>query len=226
VVHFPFDDGSDNAPVRARIMPAWKRALDLIVGSAALIVLGPVMLIVAGLVLATSGRPVLFRQSRVGRGEAPFTLFKFRTMRRNAAASVADREDFAREVRGEALPEAESNLFRPRDDSRITQIGHFLRRYSLDELPQILNVLRGEMSLVGPRPSVPWEVALFSPRQRRRHELPPGITGLWQVSGRNSISVRGMLELDLSYVESCSLRTDLSIILRTPRAVLLERLTR
>jgi lipopolysaccharide/colanic/teichoic acid biosynthesis glycosyltransferase len=105
-------------------------------------------------------------------------------------------------------------------------IGRFLRKCSIDELPQLLNVIRGDMSLVGPRPATPSEVDLFTPQQRRRHECPPGITGLWQVNGRNRVSSREMLDLDLVYVERSSLLLDLRILLRTPRAVLLDRYTR
>lgn len=226
LIELPLGEAPMEWTLGARAIPRWKRTLDLFLGALALAALSPVIAVSALLVLASSGRPILFRQTRVGQGERPFTIFKFRTMRLHAGSSTADREDFAREVRGEAVPEADSNLFRPKDDVRITPVGRFLRRYSLDELPQLFNVMRGEMSLVGPRPSLPWEVALFSQRQRRRHALPPGITGLWQVSGRNRLSVRDMLELDLRYVETCSLRHDLSIILRTPRAVLVERFTR
>jgi lipopolysaccharide/colanic/teichoic acid biosynthesis glycosyltransferase len=111
-------------------------------------------------------------------------------------------------------------VFKLEDDPRVMPVGRFLRRYSIDELPQLLNVLRGEMSLVGPRPSLPWEVELYSPEQRRRHECLPGLTGLWQVSGRNRLSMQQMLSLDLEYVERQSLRLDLWVLWRTLSAVL------
>ena len=153
-------------------------------------------------------------------------MFKFRTMHDAAADDAAERDLIVRELRGDAVPAADTNLFRPRSDPRVTSVGKFLRLMSIDELPQIFNVLRGEMSLVGPRPALPWEVDLFTIEQRRRHACLPGITGLWQVSGRNRLSSLEMIALDLEYVDRRSLWLDLSILLRTPKAVLLDRHTR
>jgi lipopolysaccharide/colanic/teichoic acid biosynthesis glycosyltransferase len=153
-------------------------------------------------------------------------MLKFRTMTVGEEAVEVDRAAIERELTAPSLAERGGELFRPAHDPRITPIGKWLRRSSIDELPQLLNVLRGDMSLVGPRPALPFEVALFDERQRRRHVCMPGITGLWQVSGRNRLSTREMLELDLRYVQECSLLLDLRILLRTPRAVLLDRFTR
>jgi lipopolysaccharide/colanic/teichoic acid biosynthesis glycosyltransferase len=206
-------------------LPRWKRAVDLALGTLALLVLSPVMLVAAGVIRLTSPGPVLFRQTRIGLNEQPFTMFKFRTMRLGVVEDGADREAIARELSGAASPEGEDFLFR-RDDERVVPAGALLRRLSIDELPQLFNVLRGEMSLVGPRPALPWEVQMFTAEQRRRHHRPPGMTGLWQVGARNRVSTLDMLDMDLRYVEECSLLLDLKILLRTPAAVLLHQNTR
>jgi lipopolysaccharide/colanic/teichoic acid biosynthesis glycosyltransferase len=208
---------------RPASVPRWKRGLDLGVGLVALALLSPVMLAAAVAVRLSSPGPILFRQQRIGLNERPFTMLKFRTMYVDADHSAQNALNL-RELRGEAV--AEGGLYRLADDPRITPVGHFLRRYSVDELPQLLNLLRGEMSLVGPRPALPWEVDLFTPEQRRRHASPPGLTGLWQVSGRNRLSMQEMLALDLAYVQHCTLGRDLAILLRTPAAVLLDCSTR
>jgi len=205
-----------NAPGQG--IPRTKRALDLALATLALVVSAPVMLIAAGLVRLSSPGPVLFRQVRIGRGERPFTMLKLRTMYVDSDER-ASREFNTCELLGEAEPDSDG-VFKLENDPRIVPVGRFLRRYSIDELPQLLNVLRGEMSLVGPRPSLPWEVELYSPEQRRRHECLPGLTGLWQVSGRNRLSMPQMLSLDLEYVERRSLRLDLWILWRTLPAVL------
>jgi lipopolysaccharide/colanic/teichoic acid biosynthesis glycosyltransferase len=211
------------ATIRPAPVPRWKRGLDLAVGVAALVALSPVMLLAAALIRLSSPGPVLFRQTRIGRNERPFTMLKFRTMYVDADHSAQNALNLS-ELRGEAV--AESGLFRLAHDPRITPVGHWLRRYSIDELPQLLNLLRGEMSLVGPRPALPWEVELFTPEQRRRHDSLPGLTGLWQVSGRNRLSMQQMLDLDVAYVDRCTLSQDIVILLRTPAAVLLDRATR
>lgn len=197
-----------------------KRWLDLVLASLLLLAVSPLWIAIVIAIRATSGSPVLFRQTRVGRHGRPFTLLKFRTMVVNAD-DTAQREMNTRELL-EAGTEAGTSdgAFKLEDDPNITPLGHLLRRLSLDELPQLLNVLRGEMSLVGPRPSLEWETELFSPHHRGRLLVPPGITGLWQVSGRNQLSMREMLDLDLQYVERASARFDLEILVRTLPAVL------
>jgi lipopolysaccharide/colanic/teichoic acid biosynthesis glycosyltransferase len=206
-------------------IPIWKRTLDLAVAAVALVAAAPIMLLAALAILLTSGGPVLFRQSRVGRGERPFTMLKFRTMR--AGDNTDDGPEMVRkELSGTAVPDPATGLFRPASDPRITAVGGFLRRLSIDELPQLFNVIRGDMSLVGPRPAPPSEVALFAPQHRERHRCQPGLTGLWQVSGRNLLDTREMLELDLVYARNRSLALDAAILLRTPRAVLFGRHTR
>ena len=202
-------------PVRlSGAQAAAKRAFDLILGTLILAVTLPVWLLAAVLVKASSAGPVLFRQERVGRYGRPFTLLKFRTM-------VVDAEERLAELRHRN--EADGPLFKLRDDPRITRIGKILRRSSIDELPQMLNVLRGEMSLVGPRPPLQSEVDAYEDWQRDRLEVRPGITGLWQVSGRSDLSFDEYVRLDLFYIENWSLAFDLYLIAKTIPAMLAAR---
>ena len=172
-----------------------KRGLDVTVSAVGLVVSAPVQLITAGIVLATDGRPVLFRQSRPGKGGVVFELVKFRTMRHPDATHVTDAD-------------------------RLTSVGRFLRSTSLDELPTLWNVLKGDMSLVGPRPLLVEYLPRYSGEQSRRHEVRPGVTGLAQVSGRNGLSWDDKFALDVEYVDQRSLLLDLSILVRTVRSVL------
>jgi len=178
-----------------------KRAVDVAVSSFALVLFSPILLVIALLIRATLGAPVLFRQRRPGLNGKPFTLVKFRSM--------SDRYD----DRGGALPDAE----------RLTRLGRFLRTSSLDELPELWNVLRGEMSLVGPRPLLIEYMPLYNSLQARRHEIRPGITGLAQVNGRNGLSWPDRFAFDVEYVDRCSLRLDLAIIGRTVWGVVAAR---
>ena len=187
---------------------ALKRAFDVVVATCALAVLALPLLLVAAAVRLTSPGPALFRQERVGLRGEPFQVFKFRTMRVGAEAALE-----------EALGGEAGLFYKPKDDPRVTRIGKFLRRYSIDEFPQLLNVLRGDMSLVGPRPQVPLEVAQYDAAVRRRLLVKPGMTGLWQVSGRNDLPVDQSVRLDLYYVENWTLLGDVGILLRTARAV-------
>lgn len=185
---------------------AAKRALDVAVAGPLLVLLSPLLVLIALLVRLESDGPVLFRQVRVGRGGQPFTLLKFRSMR-----SGADREQLLLAGRSDAR----GPIFKMRDDPRRTRLGRLLRRTSLDELPQLWNVLRGEMSLVGPRPPLPSEVQRYEEWHKRRLEVAPGLTGLWQVSGRSNLTFDEMVMLDLYYGENWSLWLDLKIILKT-----------
>src|SRR3954466_10173645 len=198
-------------------IPRAKRALDLALATLALVVSAPVMLIAAGLVRLSSPGPVLFRQVRIGRGERPFTMLKLRTMYVDSDER-ASREFNTCELLGEAEPDSDG-VFKLENDPRIVPGGRFLRRYSIDELPQLLNVLRGEMSLVGPRPSLPWEVERYDPDTGRRLRVRPGMTGLWQVSGRSNLSWSEAIRLDLYYVDNWSMMQDLSILAKTVGAV-------
>ncbi len=187
-----------------------KRAFDIVVSALALIVLSPVLLVVALLVKLSDGGPVLFRQHRVGRTGEPFDMLKFRSMVVDAEVRKASLID---ENEGAGV------LFKLRDDPRVTRVGRHLRRYSLDELPQLINVFRGDMSLVGPRPPLPDEVDRYHEDMRRRLLVRPGITGLWQVSGRSELSWDESVRLDLYYVDNWSMLSDLVIMAKTVRAV-------
>jgi lipopolysaccharide/colanic/teichoic acid biosynthesis glycosyltransferase len=205
--------------------PWLTRGIDLLVGGAALVVLGPLMLVLAGTIRATSPGPALFRQVRVGYRGQPFVMLKFRSMRADCDDAL-HREYNRRELAGEDPRDGGAGVYKPVHDPRITAVGRLLRVTSLDELPQLINVLKGEMSLVGPRPALDWEVALYQPQHHDRFLVKPGITGLWQVSGRNLLSMREALDLDVAYVRRRSVRLDLRILARTVPAVLRPGLTR
>jgi exopolysaccharide biosynthesis polyprenyl glycosylphosphotransferase len=193
---------------------AAKRAVDVAVAGLGLLLLSPLLLIISALIRLDSAGPAIFRQTRVGRGGRLFTFVKFRTMREGAEQEVADLS---------ALNEAGGPLFKIRNDPRLTRVGQVLRRFSLDELPQLYNVLRGEMSVIGPRPGLPSEVKQYQDWHRKRLETWPGMTGLWQVSGRSDLSFDEMVFLDIYYIENWSLLMDLQIALRTLPAMLSGR---
>ena len=201
-----------------------KRGMD-IVGSLLLLALfSPIFLAIAVAIKLTSQGPVLFRQQRVGEHGTAFTFLKFRSMYVNNDASL-HREYVRKLIVGQAAKQptngAGEGIFKLTNDPRITPVGNFLRRTSMDELPQFLNVLRGDMSLVGPRPPVPYEVEAYATWHRRRLlEAKPGITGLWQVQGRSRVGFDDMVRLDLRYARSCSPWLDLKILAQTPRAVI------
>jgi exopolysaccharide biosynthesis polyprenyl glycosylphosphotransferase len=191
-----------------------KGGLDRFLALVAIILLAPVMLGISLSVALTSRGPILFRQVRVGRHGRPFIIHKFRSMYVDAEARQAELEH---------LNESDGNLFKVRDDPRVTPIGRYLRRFSLDELPQFFDVLLGRMSLVGPRPPLPTEVERYASLVRRRLVVKPGITGLWQVSGRSDLTWDESVRLDLLYVENWSLALDIAIMLKTALAVLRRR---
>ena len=188
-----------------------KRTFDLVLSSIALVALSPVFLTVALLVRFSSKGPVFFRQERVGLNGKPFKMIKFRSM-------VVDAEDQLAQLQEES--EGAGLLFKMKNDPRVTKVGALLRKHSLDELPQFANVWLGEMSLVGPRPPLPSEVEQYEEWTHRRLLAPPGITGLWQVSGRSNLSWEDSVRLDLYYVENWSLTSDILILLRTIKTVL------
>jgi exopolysaccharide biosynthesis polyprenyl glycosylphosphotransferase len=191
-----------------------KRLFDIFASAAALVLLGPLLIAVAALVKLTSKGPIFFKQQRVGLHGRPFHMFKFRTMVLNAEQLRA---------RLQHQNEQTGPVFKIKDDPRITRIGRFLRKHSIDELPQLINVLRGDMSVVGPRPPVPSEVAQYEGWQQRRLSVRPGLTCIWQVSGRNQISFKEWMFLDMRYIDHWSLIEDLSLILRTFPVVLTGR---
>jgi exopolysaccharide biosynthesis polyprenyl glycosylphosphotransferase len=191
-----------------------KRVGDRVGSALLLFVLSPLILSVAALIKLTSPGPIFFVEERIGVGQRPFRFYKFRTMIEDARQSQDALEE---------LNEADGVLFKVRNDPRVTRVGRVLRRFSLDEIPQLFNVLKGDMSLVGPRALPLRDCELMEPWQRRRHVMLPGITGLWQVSGRSDLSFDDMVRLDLQYMETWSLRSDLHILWRTAGAVLHSR---
>lgn len=202
-------------PPAAPALPTSKRCIDVVLAGIALILLSPVLAAVALAVRLSSPGPVLFRQERLGQGGQPFVMLKFRTM--YVGRSDAAHRSYVTRLLTEESPATggAAPLFKLQCDPRVTPLGQWLRRTSLDELPQLINVLIGEMSLVGPRPVLAWEVELYRGDEHRRFDVPPGITGLWQVSGRNRLSMRQALALDVEYVRRHSLWLDLVILVRT-----------
>ena len=201
------------------------RVLDIVVAMLALIGLAPLLLIVAIAIRIDSPGWVLFRQRRVGVNQKPFTVNKFRTMRHGAKPDV--HQEFVMQlISGDgstANVGADAPYFKLRTDERVTRIGHFLRRTSLDELPQLWNVLRGDMSLVGPRPPIPYEVDHYPPHWFARFDVKPGLTGLWQVNGRSRVTLEEMIGMDVDYAQRRSLWLNLWILVRTIPAVVLQR---
>jgi lipopolysaccharide/colanic/teichoic acid biosynthesis glycosyltransferase len=188
-----------------------KRSLDILISLAALVLFLPVLVLVSIAIVLDSRGPLLFTQKRVGQGGKVFTVFKFRSMTRDAAHRLE-------EVRANNEI-VDGPIFKWRADTRTTRVGRFLRRTSLDELPQLLNVLLGDMSLVGPRPPLEAEVVRYETWQLERLAVRPGMTGLWQVSGRSDLSFTEMVELDVRYVRSWSVWLDIILLIRTPIAV-------
>jgi exopolysaccharide biosynthesis polyprenyl glycosylphosphotransferase len=192
----------------------FKRGIDLCMASFGLIVFSPLMLIAAVAIKMESSGPIIFEQTRLGRNQRRFTCLKFRSMYVGAESQLE-------ELRQEN--ESTGPIFKMRDDPRQTRVGRILRRTSLDELPQLWNVLKGEMSIIGPRPPIPSEVEAYDPWHLRRLEVRPGITGLWQVSGRSDLTFDEMVLLDIYYIENWSPLLDLRILLKTVPTVLLGK---
>jgi lipopolysaccharide/colanic/teichoic acid biosynthesis glycosyltransferase len=200
------------------------RTLDILLSVVVLMLLSPVMLVVAAAIALDSPGPVLFRQRRLGRGLEPFTVHKFRTMK-NGVGHDVHREFVLGLIAGEQPQQLDDapRLFKLSADPRVTRVGHILRRSSLDELPQLWDVLRGDMSLVGPRPPIPYEVEHYPQHWFARFMVKPGVTGLWQVSGRSELALEEMIKLDIDYVRRRSLLLNLWILVRTVPAVLSRR---
>ena len=199
-----------------------KRILDFSVALILLILCTPLMIVLALAIKFTSKGPVFFTQERVGRGGKSFTFIKFRSMRHKADDSI-HREYMNKLIQGDAESQSEEGddpLFKLKDDPRITEVGHFLRKTSLDEIPQLINVLSGSMSLVGPRPPIPYEVNAYKSWHMQRLSVKPGITGLWQVSGRSTTTFDQMVKLDIEYIEKRSLPLDVKIMFQTIPAAL------
>jgi len=184
-----------------------KRGLDLAGACAGLVVLAPLLLLTALAIRLESPGAVLFRQVRIGKRGEPFTMFKFRSMRVTAEAEKA--------ALAECNESADGVLFKMKADPRVTRVGRIIRRFSIDELPQLLNILRGEMSIVGPRPALPSEVGQYDLEARKRLQTKPGLTCLWQISGRSELAFAEQVDLDLRYLHGKSLAHDIGIIART-----------
>ena len=200
--------------IRTKIVNGLKRALDTSVAALALVGVSPIMLITAFAVKLDSPGPVFFKQTRVGKWGATFGCYKFRSMYIDA------------DQRKQTLMpknEADGPVFKIKNDPRITRVGRFIRKMSIDELPQLINVLRGEISLVGPRPPVPKEVAQYTVDQLHRLDVIPGITGLQQISGRSNLNFKRWVELDLQYISEQSFWKDIEILIKTIPAVLTSR---
>jgi lipopolysaccharide/colanic/teichoic acid biosynthesis glycosyltransferase len=191
-----------------------KRVFDLAVGLLVFLLVLPIFPLIALMIKLDSPGPVFYRQDRVGRGGRPFRFYKFRSMYREADRRLAELQ---------TRNEQDGPIFKIKADPRITPVGQFLRRSSVDEIPQIINVLRGEMSIVGPRPPLPVEVARYQPWHRRRLDVKPGITCLWQIAGRSQIGFDEWMRLDMQYLRTRGLRTDLMIFLKTLPAVMARR---
>lgn len=202
---------------------ALKRALDVFGAAFGLVVLSPLLLGFAAAIRLDSPGPALFRQTRVGLGGVAFEMYKFRSMR--CGVSSKEHEAYVTRMIKEGGDELRNGAgtYKLENDCRITRVGAWLRRTSLDELAQLINVLRGEMSLVGPRPPLPYEVALYTPRDLRRLTVTPGMTGLWQVSGRNETTFEQMVDLDIAYIENRSFLLDVQILARTVGVLIKER---
>lgn len=214
-----FHDRSEEAvgggcPAQARQLAIYeqlKRSVDIGCSLAGLLLLSPVFVLIGLLIKLEDPRgTVFFYQTRVGKDGKPFRMYKFRSM-------VSNAEERLKELM--AQNEVQGAMFKMKNDPRVTRVGRFIRKTSIDELPQLVNVLLGDMSLVGPRPPLPREVAEYTPYDRQRLDVTPGCTGLWQVSGRSSLSFEQMVELDLRYVRERSLGMDFRILLRTVKVL-------
>ncbi len=213
-------------PPRSRradaVVVAARRCAATVVAVAALVVLSPVLLALVLAIRLDSPGPAIFRQRRLGRDLRPFTVLKFRTMR--AGSDCAPHRDYVRAlIAGEEPDGGRAGLYKLAADERVTRVGRLLRRWSLDELPQLVNVVRGEMALVGPRPVLAYEAEMYPAWYRRRFSVRPGLTGLWQVSGRNERSYEEMVRLDIEYVDRRSLALDVRILAKTVWVVLRRR---
>ena len=198
-----------------RSLLALKRAMDILISGTALVLFSPFLLMVALLIVLDDPGPVFYTQVRVGQNGSTFRFFKFRSMRVGAD-----------KMKDQLMQQNESKdgvIFKMKRDPRVTRIGRFLRRFSVDEAPQILNVLLGDLAVVGPRPPIPREVALYTLEERKRLHVKPGLTCLWQIQGRSEIPFKEQVRLDLQYISSQSLWSDILIILKTVPAVLLGR---
>lgn len=183
-----------------------KRLFDIILSTTGLVILSPIMLIIAYRIKREDGGPILYKQVRIGKNGRQFEMYKFRSM-------VVNADQLLESLKNQN--EVDGAMFKMKHDPRITKVGHFIRKHSLDELPQLVNVLKGDMSLVGPRPPLPAEVKQYTEYDKQRLYVMPGCTGLWQVTERNNVGFDKMVKLDLEYIKNASFMYDLSIIFKT-----------
>lgn len=209
-----------SAHLQWSLYPALKRILDIAIASTMLVVFAPVMVLVALVIKLDSPGPVIFKQTRIGKDHRPFTFYKFRSMFYKSDTTV--HQQFVKNLINGGAPAA-ANTYKMSGDRRITRVGAILRKTSLDELPQLFNVLDGSMSMVGPRPPIPYEVAEYKDWHHRRLAITPGITGLWQVQGRSLVAFDDMVKMDIAYGERRSILLDLALIVQTIPAVLSGR---
>lgn len=201
--------------LRRKRYEALKRIVDILCGALGLLFLAPILLFVAlRIKWEDPSCSVIFRQERIGRNEVPFTMYKFRSMCPDAESQLAGILD---------KNEIEGAMFKIQEDPRVTHFGKFIRKTSLDELPQLVNVLKGEMSLIGPRPPLPREVREYTPYDKQRLLVKPGCSGLWQVSGRNQVSFKEMVALDLAYIHQRSLLYDFKLMAKTVKAMIVPK---
>lgn len=212
-------DRTAGEPLRQALI---RRMIDVVLATAIVVVLSPLLLTLAIAIRLDSRGPALFRQRRIGYRQQEFTLYKFRSMRVDADPR-GHREYVTALINGRAADGGRKDLYKLAVDDRITPVGRFIRKWSLDELPQLFNVIAGDMALVGPRPAIAYEVAEYPTWYLKRFSVKPGLTGLWQVSGRNERTYEEMVRLDIDYAERRSLPLDLSILARTPLTVLARR---
>jgi len=218
-------EDEQSATQQAALTRVGYRALDVLIAGVCLVVCVPALLLACAAIRAESRGPAIFRQRRLGRDKRPFTVHKLRTMRQQADPAV-HRAYVRQLIAGSEVAHVAGDgreLYKLAADDRVTRVGRILRKTSLDELPQLYDVLRGHMSIVGPRPVIPYEAELYPVGYDRRFAVKPGLTGLWQVNGRNERSYREMVAMDIAWVESCSLGLYLSILARTPWVLLRRR---
>lgn len=209
-----YEDRHNTLPQEKKIYVFLKRTMDIILSLSGIILLFPFFLIVSMIIVLDSPGPVIFKQIRCGKDGKEFKMFKFRSMVHNA-------ENLLSEVW--VYNNQSGPIFKMKEDPRVTRVGRFMRRTSIDELPQLFNVLAGDMSIVGPRPPIPYEVSNYSPYEMQRLSVKPGMTCYWQVMGRNSVSFNRWVELDIKYIKDRNLRVDIMLILKTFRVLFGDR---
>ena len=204
------------------LYPTLKRLLDIMVAGLMIVVLSPIMAIVALAIKLDSTGPVVFRQTRIGKNHRPFTFYKFRSMQHKADTTI--HQQFVKQLINGNVSSSNGNVtYKLTCDKRITKVGAFIRKTSIDELPQLFNILKGDMSLVGPRPPIAYEVAEYKDWHHRRLAVTPGLTGLWQVRGRSLVSFDEMVAMDITYVEQRSMLLDLTLLAQTIPVVMSGR---